>query len=433
MQGVTWVSPGNLIGGEPGISAAVRRVVRERGMDALAAGTALCAAPLSIAVSESFLALALMARIAGIARHRAALHLPGVFWFWFGWAWLETLSWLHAQRTGGGASEIRHLLLLGALFLILPVLNRPEDMLTIWRGIFLTSSAGCAVVVLGFFSHLLRYRHELSIGGDPAFYLRDGGLLHHWMIYATVEVLVFGALLEFRASYPEERRWASPALGVHCLAIVLSLTRMLWLARLLLLGLHLVWRRSKQIWVLPAIPALIFLLAPGPLRHRVAQSFQPDYYSNAERVQMWHVGWKMIREQPVFGVGPGRIDQLYPRYLAQGEPVPAYHGHLHNNALQLAAQFGIPILIAAMLCLAVLLRDVLRACRRAYDRECLFLCRSSLLGIFGFLTVGMTDYTYGHSLGLILLSFAALSPLLVQDASRPAFRGSARFSNGPAT
>lgn len=412
MQSVTWPATSTHTGGVRSYWDAARAIVRDRGVDTLGAGAAFAAAPFSIAVSETFLTIALLVRVAGFARHRTTLHLPRVFWFWLAWALLETLWWLHAGRVREGTGEMRHLLLLGALFLILPALRYSADVLAVWRGILLTSTIGSAAVILGFIIRVIQYRHELAIGGDPAFYLRNGGMVHHWMIYATLEVLVFGALLEFRASYPEERRWSSPALAAHCVAIVLSLTRMLWIGALLLFGLHLVWRRSKAVWLILAIPALIFLMAPGPVRDRVTQSFQPDYYSNAERVQMWRVGWRMIREQPVFGVGPGQVDKLYLQYLSPADPVPAYHGHLHNNALQLAAQFGIPILIAAILCLAVLFRDLFVACRRAHDRESLFLCNASLLGTIGFLVAGMTDYTYGHSLGLILLSFVALSPLL---------------------
>jgi O-antigen ligase len=147
------------------------------------------------------------------------------------------------------------------------------------------------------------------------------------------------------------------------------------------------------------------------VRYRINESFQPDYYSNAERLQMWRVGCQMIREQPVFGVGPGRVEALYSSYLAPGEPVPAYHGHLHNDAVQLAAQFGLPVLCAAILCLAMLLRDLLRMLRRTSDRETRFLCSAGLMGIVAFLLAGITDYAYGHSLGLILFSFVVLSPL----------------------
>ena len=119
----------------------------------------------------------------------------------------------------------------------------------------------------------------------------------------------------------------------------------------------------------------------------------------------------MISEHPLLGVGPGRVDALYTRYLSPGEPVPAYHGHLHNDAIHLAAQFGIPVLCAALLFLAILLRDLLRAFHRASDRETRFVCSAGLLGLTAFLLAGLTDYAYGHSLGLILFSFVALSPL----------------------
>jgi O-antigen ligase len=290
-------------------------------------------------------------------------------------------------------------------------LSAVQDKIRVWKGIFLTASLGSAAVIVGFFSRTIRYRQELAAGGDPAFYLRNGGLLHHWMIYATVEIVVFAALLEFRAAYPEARRWTQPALIVNSLAVVVSLTRSLWLACFVLVVAHLLWHRSRLVWLAPIVPLIALWAGPTSLRARVAVSFQPDYYSNAERVQMLRVGWKMIREQPLMGKGPGRVDKLYPSYLASGEPVPAYHGHLHNNAVQLAAQFGIPALAAAMLWLAVLVHELLRRCRIASAREEAFLARTAMMALGGFLLVGMTDYTYGHSLGLILVSFASLPPL----------------------
>jgi len=85
---------------------------------------------------------------------------------------------------------------------------------------------------------------------------------------------------------------------------------------------------------------------------------------------------------------------------------------LHDNAVQLAAEFGLPVLCAALLCLMALLRDLAKAYSHARRRDDRFLCRAALLGTGGFLITGLTDYTYGHSLGLIALSFVALAPLI---------------------
>ncbi len=393
--------------------------LRNQSIDRLALAAGLCAIPLSIAVSETFLTVALLARVAGLIRGRVALDWPRVCWLWLGWAALEVVSWLHSPQLSAGLGEMRHLLLLAAVFVTLPALNQAEYRsftLAIWRGLFLTSSACAIALIVITATRLIRFRPEFAIGRDAAFYVRNGGFLHHWMIYAVVEILIFGALLEFRVFYPEERKWATPALCLHCLAVIFSLTRILWLGCFLIAAIHLIWWRSKWIFALPLAPILAFLLAPSAVRSRVIDSSHFDYYSNAERVQMWQVGWKMIRERLLFGVGPGRVEALYTSYLPIQEPVPAYHGHLHNNALQLAAQFGVPVLLAAALWLAILFQDLLHAYRRARSRQDRFLCRSSFLGIIGFLIVGMTDYAYGHALGLVLISFVALSPLIPEKS-----------------
>jgi O-antigen ligase len=381
-------------------------------VDVLAAGAAICAAPLSIALAESFLGVALAARTVYIVRRREPLRLPRLFWWWILWASLEVVSWLHSPRMRAGVGEIKHLPLIAGLFLVLPSLHRLPDRMAVWRGLLVSASLGSAVLVYDFVARSIRYRHEIAAGGEPALYLRTGGLLHHWMLYSVMEALVFGALLEFRCSYPEVRWWTTPALALNCLAVCLSLTRVLWLACFVLLGIHLGLRRSRFTWVLPLLPVLAFFAAPGPLKTRIRDSIRPEYYSNAERIQMWSVGWKMIRENPVGGVGAGRVAELYTDHLPPGAPVPAFHGHLHNNALQLAAEFGLPVLCAALLCLIALLRELKNVQPRAWDRDTRFLCLAAWLGTAGFLITGLADYTYGHSLGLIALSFVALAPLI---------------------
>lgn len=386
-----------------------------RKLDGILLGLALCAAPLSIAVTEIFLAAALLLRVRDLMQRRAKPFVPRVFWFWLAWAALELIVWLRSPALKPGWGEIRHLLLIASLFLALPALNRTEDRVAVWRGIFVTSTINSVFLIGIFISRLIYYRGGL----DPVVYLRTGGLLHHWMIYGIVEILVFGGLLEFWRLYPEERRWCGPVLAINSLAILLSLTRMLWVCCLLLLAVHFIWRRSRWIWIIPLIPLIAFVLAPAPVRSRMTTSFDPDYYSNAERVQMLRVGWKMIRDSPITGIGPGLVEQRYRSYLSSADPVPAYYGHLHNNLAELAAEFGLPVTGAALLFVAVLFWDLRRRERRATGRGLEFLSRTALLGLIGYVTAGMFDYTYGHSLGIILLSFVALTPLIPTAVSEP--------------
>ena len=387
--------------------------------DAFLLGLALCAVPVSIAIAESLLGAALLFRLVWLVRHNAQARLPRIFWFWLAWAALEVAVWFHSPDSRAGYGEIRHLLLIGALFLTIPSIDRPACAVTIWRGIFLFSTLSSVILIGDFIARLVHFSPQISHSDDSSVYLRSGGLLNHWMIFATVEVMVFAALLEFLAHYPEERRFLLPLLALQSLAMVLSLTRLLWVCCLLLLIVHLAWRHSKWIFAVPLLPAALLLLAPGPVRFRATTALQPAYYSNAERVQMLEVGARMIRQEPLTGVGPGRVEALYRSYLSPADPVPAYHGHLHNNLFQLAAQFGLPVALAAVLFVAVLVLRLRKKARVVSDRDSQFLCRAGLLGLTGFLVAGMFDYTYGHSLGLILLGFVTITPLSLDESYSP--------------
>lgn len=381
----------------------------------------LWAALVSIAVSEFFLTIALLVRIFRLARSQDRLVLPRVFRFWGLWTGLEFLVWRLSPEPSLGWGEIRHLLLLAALFLVVPAVNKGADRLIVWQGIFLAASLSSLVLIGDFVSRLFYYRRELAAGGDVGLYLRSGGLLNHWMVYGTVEILVVAGLLSFWSLYPEERRHWWPVLVINGAAVIVSLTRMAWITCLVMLGVELIWRRSKWIWALPLLPAILFLMAPRPIRERVTQSIRPSYYSNLERIEMLRVGWQMIKEHPLTGVGPGRVDKLYMSYLSPRDPVPAYHGHLHNNAVELAAEFGIPVVVSAFLFVIILFHDLLSALRAAPNKEEEFAARTGLLALIGYLVAGLFEYTYGHSLGLILLGFAVLPPLL-PCASKMALR-----------
>src|SRR5208282_6524577 len=83
--------------------------------------------PISIAVAEFFLAVAVIARIPQIARGRERILLPRCFWFWLLWAGLEIVAWGVSPQPALGWPEIRHLLLVGAMFLVMPALRQAAD------------------------------------------------------------------------------------------------------------------------------------------------------------------------------------------------------------------------------------------------------------------------------------------------------------------
>ena len=84
-------------------------------------------------------------------------------------------------------------------------------------------------------------------------------------------------------------------------------------------------------------------LAPVPLLHRVTSIVDLRDTSNYDRLCMLEAGVTMVRERPVFGLGPDLVKRRYPIYRPPAAPryeVP----HLHNSLLQLAAERGLPAL-----------------------------------------------------------------------------------------
>ena len=170
---------------------------------------------------------------------------------------------------------------------------------------------------------------------------RIPGPFSHYMTFAGV-LLMSDLLLVAQMFYGRARkgglRWF--ALAVINLALVVGLTRSAWVALVLTVTILLLVKAPKLL--LAYIPAtLLFLvLAPVPVIHR-AQSI-PDLsdFSNYDRLCMAEAALYMIRERPIFGLGPGMVSERYPIYrhpTAPRQEVP----HLHNSFLQTAAEEGL--------------------------------------------------------------------------------------------
>src|SRR5262245_50275987 len=89
----------------PGADTAQRIVPGYRKATAFSLGLALCAVPLSIAVAESLLGIALLFRLALLFEGRERPHVPRIFWIWLVWAAIEIAVWLHSPDLTAGHGE----------------------------------------------------------------------------------------------------------------------------------------------------------------------------------------------------------------------------------------------------------------------------------------------------------------------------------------
>ncbi len=206
--------------------------------------------------------------------------------------------------------------------------------------------------------------------------------------------------------------WSGATLGttitILCIpgsawALVVSQTRSAWLGALAGLGLVAVLRAPRLLWILAAAVVILLALRPQVVVRRLTFD-----QSSVDRYYMWQAGIDMIREKPVFGQGPGIIPFAYQRYRWPEAP-SATVSHLHNNAMHLAAERGLPCVAFWLWWLALSLGRAYREARRgAWDGR--WLAVGALGFLAAILVAGLFEYNFGDSEVLYLILLTSVVP-----------------------
>jgi O-antigen ligase len=194
------------------------------------------------------------------------------------------------------------------------------------------------------------------------------------------------------------------ALPLSGWALVLSQTRNAWVGAAAGLGVVLLLVTPRALLLLPASFVAIMLLRPNVVMGRLTVT-DP---ASIDRYYMWQAGLDMIRERPVFGQGPGMILQVYPQYRWPQAP-NAQAPHLHDNALQIAAERGLPCLVWWLWLMAAALGDAYREARRGLVGS--GWVSAAALGVLAALMIaGLFEYNFGDSEVLMFTLMLAALP-----------------------
>jgi O-antigen ligase len=249
---------------------------------------------------------------------------------------------------------------------------------------------------------------------------RIHGFVGHYMTYSGLLMGVgLLALAGFLFSPPRSRyRWFH--LGSFVLiqsALVLSLTRSAWIGTLVA-GLLLLFLKDWRLLSLaPLLAALAAMLLSGDVERRILSFVRPDT-SGWDRVYMLEAGSRIVRNHPILGVGPEMVSAVYPIYV-EPEARRQDNPHLHNNLVQVAAERGIPALMAflwflgASLVLAV--RELRKAPREGTARA---LAAGALAVLVSGVVAGFFEYNFGDSEFQMLFLFAMSIPPILERGER---------------
>lgn len=251
---------------------------------------------------------------------------------------------------------------------------------------------------------------------------RIRGPLSHYMTFSGV-LLIADLLLLGRLPWREgwKKPWHWIALVVLNVALLGSLTRSAWVALGVALAILLL-ASAPRLLLLAPLAALVFIwLAPVPVIHRMASIADLTDESNYDRLCMARAGLTMIAERPLFGIGPDVVAERYPLYRHPTAPrftVP----HLHNSFLQVAAERGLPALLAFLALLGVpavlALRRLRSGDRRNLPAGDLFL--GSFLAIVGFAVAGLFENNWGDTEVQRMALFALALPFVAVKTSSSA-------------
>jgi O-antigen ligase len=237
------------------------------------------------------------------------------------------------------------------------------------------------------------------------------GLTSHWMTYSGLLMLVF--IFFFITFFYEKRKTLkiviALALTVTLAAILLSLTRSMWVGILVSLAIFIPYSRPKILWLaVPLLMMLIFVL-PGSVKSRIASTVDLNNNTNKDRLYMIKVGVGIFKDYPLTGVGPDNIKEVYDHY----KPAAAEHSnpHLHNNFLQVLAERGIFALACLLAAFGSIILQLIKKIKTGSEME-KNISIAVLFVFIGFLTAGMFEYNLGDSEIKFLLFYFLSIPFI---------------------
>jgi len=191
-------------------------------------------------------------------------------------------------------------------------------------------------------------------------------------------------------------------------ALLVSQTRSAWLGALCGLAVVTAARSPRLLGALAAIVLALLVAPPAVVGTRLTLGDA----SARDRYFMWQAGIDMVIDRPVFGQGPGMVQELYPRYRWPEAPNPVTP-HLHNNVLQIAAERGLPGLVFFLWWATAAVVDAAREARRA-ARAGTAGEGASALGVLAVLVAvlvaGLFEYNLGDSEVLMLVLLLSALP-----------------------
>jgi hypothetical protein len=230
--------------------------------------------------------------------------------------------------------------------------------------------------------------------------VRAQGFFKHYVPFS--ELLMLMAALTFGLALHAGHKRARWLFGFAFLAIsgalIATLTRAT-LAALIIACVAIYWTsaRWKQRLVGLAVIGVLFVLGSLWFQHtRGPGWFHKTDHSSQYRELMWKDGLRLLGEHPWFGVG---MDSIYRRWqewdIAAYRQFPNLKSHFHSSYIQIAAENGLPALIAWLAILGLLAKQLMQLSRAREGTAGIAV--GALAALITFCLTSILHYTVGDA------------------------------------
>ena len=288
----------------------------------------------SISLSQIFLVHAFVVLAICVTKNQIRISFPPFFWGIIVYCALSILASFFSVNPRVSLIDCKDLL----LFLIIPIVYIGLQQT---NKIYRANLALLASAYVSIFYSLFVYIFKAAPGE------RVQGFMGHYMTQAGV-MLLFGALALSLFIFSRDKARFFWGLGflLSVLILILTSTRSAWIGMVIATSVVLFFYKPKTLIIVPLATALILILSPREVKTRALSIFSTRGYSNSQRLEYLDAGIQIIKEYPIFGTGPNTVEMEFqnPKYGLSEEA--KQNVHLHNNILQIAAERGIPTLLA---------------------------------------------------------------------------------------
>ena len=243
------------------------------------------------------------------------------------------------------------------------------------------------------------------------------GLTSHWMTYSGLLMMVF---VFFFIYFIYEKRKKIKLFLLICLvliltAILLSLTRSVWIGIFVSLGMFILYYKPKIIYLMIPLIIILVIALPPAVKKRITSIVDLKDESNRDRIHMVYTMTQVFKAHPFTGVGPNNIKKVYAKY--KHPQAIKTNPHLHNNFMQILAERGIFTLLSLIIAFISTFIHLIHKVKRSPDIEKTIPC-AVIFVFIGFLIAGLFEYNFGDTEIKFFLFYFLSIPFLQYKTDR---------------